>query len=432
MTTDIPVIVPVSPPTAYTCPGENHPISRSVHLSRLAAFFPTCRNCPHCDDTGGLAEQTVDRLARTRRRVARPTLFTSEGVRGIHRNELTRADADRLAAALAWLCWQDQPRPLPAGDVPHAGPVVVVGHDARPAARDLVAGVLSALVRSGCRTLEIGRVSDPCFRFAVDHLQADAGLRVTGAGCGPAWIGLDAVTARGQPLSRGGGLQRWETKTREGHSRPTRQAGQRRSFQATGVYEAHLKRHFSPTRPLSICLAAPPGPQADTLERLFGGLPWTLERVAGPDRALAERVAARTTDIGADLGLVCRDDEARAWVCDETGTPVTDRALATLLATRLLAEHPGHSVVLARDHGIESDRMVRRLGGRPRRVAGDSRSDTWQAMRDHDAILGLGDEGTIWFRETVPTCDALLMIGHLLQTLDRHDQPLSQLIARSN
>ncbi|MBQ16027.1 MAG: hypothetical protein CMJ65_02755 [Planctomycetaceae bacterium] len=430
MTTEIPVVTPGAP-VEYTCPGEDHSISRSVHLSRLAAFFPACRNCLHCDDTGGLAEQTVDRLARTRRRVARPTLFTSEGVRGIHRNELTRVDADRLVAALAWLCWQDQPRSLPAGDGPHVGPVVVVGHDARPAARDLVAGVLAALVRSGCRALEIGRVSDPCFRFAVDHLQADAGVRVTGAGCGQAWTGLDAVAAQGQPLSRGG-LERWETRTREGHSRPTRQAGQRRSFQATGVYEANLKRHFSPTRPLSICLAVPSGAQADTLERLFSGLPWTLEQVEGPDQTLAERVTKRTIARGADLGLVCYDDGARVRACDETGTPVTDQALATLLATRLLAEHPGRPVILNRGHAGESDSMIRRLGGRPRQAAGDSRSETWQAMYDHDAILGLGSEGTIWFRETVPTCDALLVIGHLLQTIDRQDQPLSQLIARSH
>jgi hypothetical protein len=45
-------------------------------------------------------------------------------------------------------------------------------------------------------------------------------------------------------------------------------------------------------------------------------------------------------------------------------------------------------------------------------------------------VLGLDRHGAIWCSEYAPTHDPLLVVAHLLQTLDRHNQPLSQLIAR--
>src|SRR5262245_33956801 len=74
----------------YICPGEIHPISRAVHLSRLAAFYPACRECPFRTDVGQLPKQAVQRLQQTERRVERKSLFTREGVRGVWLNELNR------------------------------------------------------------------------------------------------------------------------------------------------------------------------------------------------------------------------------------------------------------------------------------------------------------------------------------------------------
>lgn len=434
MTTNISDTAPLA--DEYTCPGDEHPISRSVHLSRLASFYPPCRDCPHCEDTGELARQTVERLASTRRRVARPTHFTDEGVRAVHHNELTRGDAGHLAGALAWLLWQQQPPAILPVDTPartpRRGPIVVVGHDARSSAPDLVVGVLAQLVRSGCRTVEVGLVSRPCFTFAVDHLQAAAGIFVTGAGCDVAWTGLDAVTASARPLSRGAGLEEWEARVRAGYQRPTRQGGSRRSFAANELYESTLRRHFQPTRPLEVCLGAPPGPLAATLQRLFEPLPWSLDLVPCATRASDVRVARRVRETGAAIGLICHDDDSHVDVLDECGRPVSSDALATLLVTLILSEHPGNTIVISRDRGRHLDALVRRLGGRPRRTPGISRAETWQAMHDQRAVLGLACQGDLWFREATPTSDAVLVVARLLQALDRHEGPLSQLLQRGS
>lgn len=419
----------------YTCPGDDHPISRSVHLSRLASFYPPCRDCPHCEDTGELAQQTVERLQSTRRRVARPTHFTDEGIRAVHRNELTRADAGHLAGALAWLLWQQRPPSVPTTGTPTStparGPIVVVGHDARPSAPDLVVGVLAQLVRSGCRAIEIGRVSRPCFTFAVDHLQATAGIYVTGAGCDVAWTGLDAVTSAARPLSRGAGLEQWESRANSGYQRPTRRGGSRRSFDISELYEATLRRHFQPARPLKVCLGAAPGPLAATLTRLFEPLPWSLDLLACSTPEAGKRIARRVRDTGAEIGLICRDDDGHVDVIDESGCAIPNDAIATLLTTLILAEHPGSTIVVDRESPRTLDTLTRRLGGIPRRVPGISRAEIWQAMVDHRAVLGLTGQGNFWFREATPTCDAVLVGARLLQALDRHEGPLSQLLQRS-
>ena len=93
----------------YICPGETHPISHSVHLARLAAFYPGCRDCPFRVETGQLARQTVERLQSTAKRIERKSLLTSDGVRGRYVNELNRKKAEQFCGALAGMLWRQSP-----------------------------------------------------------------------------------------------------------------------------------------------------------------------------------------------------------------------------------------------------------------------------------------------------------------------------------
>ncbi len=63
-----PTLPIVERPATYLCPGETHPISRAVHLARLAAFYPKCRTCEHRRDSGQIAHSTTDRLELTSQR----------------------------------------------------------------------------------------------------------------------------------------------------------------------------------------------------------------------------------------------------------------------------------------------------------------------------------------------------------------------------
>ena len=94
----------------YICPGERHPISRSIHLARLAAAFPPCLDCPLREDARQIAPKTSALPAPAEsQRTPRHDLFVAEGVRGVFLNEITQARAETIAAAFAIYLWDESP-----------------------------------------------------------------------------------------------------------------------------------------------------------------------------------------------------------------------------------------------------------------------------------------------------------------------------------
>jgi len=439
----------LSQPVIYVCPGEDHPIPRPVHLSRLAAYYPKCRECEHRHDTGQLPRSTVGRLQQTAARIVRPSPFGPEGVRGEYLNHLNRQLAGRVAAAVADSCWQSQPligrsadstddEERAAACPPASAPLIVIGHDARPSAPDLCVGVSSSLRRMGCEVVDVGRVSAPCHVFAVDHLQADAGLFVTGHGCEPRWIGLDLIGPRGVPWSLGDGghaacgtLRDIERRYLAGVSRPTRQAGSQRYFDAILPYRALLLKHFRDLRPLRIVCASPDPFVDQTLQQIFEPLPCDLIAVAAPRRSGDSagatgadspelRTAIKQTD--AACGIVIADDGRGIDVFDEQGKPVE---VARLLAS-LINGHRGarHLAVCVLHHDEVLFEQVSAQVGLAHRVRA-GREALVRQLFEPTTGFGIENGGRLWLQDSPPVCDAILTIGLLLRTLSRTGEPLS-------
>lgn len=446
----------------YVCPGETHAISRAVHLSRLAAFYPKCRECSHRQETGQLPHLQFEADDVEGPRESERSLLTLEGVRGVHLNELTRHKAGELAAAFASLIWETLPlagrsdlrdanskRPIR-----RSGPVVVVGFDERPASPDIVSGVAAALRRMSCQVIDIGQTSVPCFRFAVAHMHAAGGILISGHGCNPSWTGLDFAIKHGRPVSVGGrqverhadnngspvlSLEDIQQRCEQGVARPLRQGGSQRVFQVAVPYVAGLLQRFHALRPLRVTMGCPVRFVRRTLERLFENLPVMLDWIEIPQRkrdlsdandADVRRVCDRVVETSADFGFLIDDDGANVAVLDEVGAVLTPGDLLCVLADGLLAEKLGGAVVIdsaAREH------MQPRIASKEGRcwLGGWTQSDVWQTMRHESAICGGGATGRIWLRDAVPACDAILTLAQLLQTLSRDDLPLSHVVAES-
>ena len=92
---------PLPPTPEYRCPGQQHPISRAVHLGRLATFYPACRQCAHRDDTGTLSPRQVEQLQEVQSSSGPRSLFHDEGAGGVYLNDLTPAAVRQIAAAFA-------------------------------------------------------------------------------------------------------------------------------------------------------------------------------------------------------------------------------------------------------------------------------------------------------------------------------------------
>ncbi|MCA9070925.1 MAG: hypothetical protein KDA84_18475, partial [Planctomycetaceae bacterium] len=286
---------PANEEKQYICPGETHPISRSVHLSRLASFFPGCRDCPLRTDTGHLTPQTVARLQQSEHRVDRATLFGEEGVRGTYLNELSRKEAHLVAAGLASVLWEHKPlrgnSQTSAQPTSRSLPTILIGHDDRPASPDLMVGVTAGLRRMGCEVIDIGLTTKPGFWFAGDHLPVQAGIYVNGAGCPPAGMALDFLGTGGRPLSRPSRagekqltLHSVESAIRDPYQRATRNAGPYQTFQAQVPYEAGLWKHFQGLRPLRVCLASGSQLLSKTVARILQTVPGELIEIPLPKR----------------------------------------------------------------------------------------------------------------------------------------------------
>ena len=444
----------------YVCPGETHAISRAVHLSRLAAFYPRCRECPHRQETGQLPQPQFELDESSQSRESGRSLFTLEGVRGVYLNELTRHKAGELSAAFASLLWESLPlagrsdlrdanskRPIR-----RSGPVVVVGFDERPSSPDIVTGVAAALRRMSCQVVDIGQTSMPCFRFAVAHMQAAGGILISGHGCEPSWTGLDFVVKHGRPVSVSGrrvenrddkiaaqaiSLEDIDHRCQQGAVRPLRQGGSQRVFQASVPYLAGLLKRFHALRPLKVAIGCPVQFVRRTLDKLFETLPVTLDWIEIPQRRRdvlnednpdVRRVCEAVVAQAADFGLLIDDDGANVAVVDELGRLLAPGDLLCLLAEALSAEQADGAIVI---DNAARDLLQPRIAAENLRcwLGGWTQSDLWQAMRHEAATCGGGATGRVWLRDAVPTCDAILTLAQLLQALSRDDAPLSQVVA---
>jgi phosphomannomutase len=433
----------LQPEPQYVCPGEDYAISRAVHLSRLAAFYPKCRECVHRNDTAQLAAQTVEKIVASNRRAERATLFTDEGVRGVYLNELTAKKAGDIAGAFASLLWELTPleirEPAAAASplTKRLGPTVVIAHDDRPSSPDLITGVAKILRRMGCHVIDIGLATRPCFWFAVDHLQTAAGIQVAGFGHDPAWTGLDFVGPGAIPIERDYRLPDIAARQISGYQRPLRLGAGQRTFHCGPVYEAGLRKHFHALRPLKVCLGCPNRTVRDVIVRLFQPLacqlvlvpiPVRARQILNPDDIDLQRMRQAVPQAGAHFGLLINDDGQTCAVFDERGEMVAARQMTLLLAEVVLSEARHSRIVVEQSASTALLRPIDRRDG----FVAMSDANRWSvadAMREADAVFAGGDSGRYWFRETMPTCDAVLTLAKLLQALSRSDAELSLVVA---
>ncbi|HET6323285.1 MAG TPA: hypothetical protein VFG04_01190 [Planctomycetaceae bacterium] len=432
---------------AYICPGDTHPISRSVHLARLAAAFPPCRECPLRDESPRIAVRDLPVVDVERPMTPKRELVGGDGLRGIFLNTITRQFADAVATKFAEALWERAPVRTPNDGIDRGArvsrPTLVVGYDERPSSPTIFAAAVAGLRRMGCHVLDVGLVTKPCFWFAVNHLHASGGLFVTGSGAEPAWTGLDLLWEGAVPTSStdiealrsdvDGNRSRESIRS----TRPTRTAGTQRTFQANAPYEASLAPHFSDIRLRKVVCASSSPLVGQIIRRLFKGLSCELVYA---DLPLKIRNPAQRRDEGilklssivreheAQLGILIDDDGQRCGFVDERGRHVSSAAIARLIVPQLLAKRPGATVVLEPGTLVELRPLIEAMGARCQGGAGDI-SSIATAVRDFRAVYAGGDSGRHWFLDGYANCDAALVLSHVLNAIGQTDQPFSQLAA---
>lgn len=418
--------------TTFTCPGEKYPISRAVHLGRLAAFYPACRQCPHRDDSGALSPRQVEQL-REVEQLGRPQpLFHAEGAGGAYLNDLTPTTARNIAAAFGiWVKRASDGRGArgagsgPA-NLPPRNPTVILAGDGRAITAELSAAVGEGIRSSGCDLIDIGPATSACLAFAVHTQQAAGGILVGNPGQEPHIVGLQFWDAAAQPLSAGGSLEPLAELFYANINSPSQSYGSLRRMQAEATYLATMSKYYHALRPLVVIVDSASRPLLEYLQKLFAGVACRLVPCRGVRNDLPSQIRTEAAHIAVSIdgdGETCR-------VWDEQGRTISAEKLSLLLALHSLQEATDGSIVLEDSTDPQIIDRLRQLGACV--VIGDGhRAAMATAMRQDKAILGGGPSGRFWHAALgLPLPDALMTITRLLTLLSRSDEPLSAVLDR--
>ncbi|MBN2022303.1 MAG: hypothetical protein JW809_05870 [Pirellulales bacterium] len=333
----------------YQCPGSDCPISRAVHLARLAAYDPACRTCPRRGETAGLSDRRLRRIEEVESRPAARPLITSAGFEGVWLSEFGPAECQQAGRAfgidlrrLGHGIEGDSPifadaiiGPVPcdaSGTVPlgtSAGSsrVLLAGNGAAHAPEALAA-LSQGLRWAGCDVVELEPVTAGAIAWAVGRLDADGGVLVGTPGHRAHVAGL-TFWRRGAagPLA-GESLDALARLYHAALDRPRRTYGAHGRASVAEDYLAGFAGHYHALRPLAILLDTPCGPLADYLQTLTATSACAIRRdpidvEIGPGAAGGDRFhfAARIDG----NGFACR-------VWDERGAAVDVDRLARVIA----------------------------------------------------------------------------------------------------
>lgn len=254
------------------------------------------------------------------------------------------------------------------------GNLVCVGYDGRLTSPILADALIKGLMQTGMRVISIGLGPSPLLYFSVKHLDADAGIMVTGSHNPPEYNGFK-LTLRSGPLF-GHGIQEIGQIASRGvfcHNQ-----GSLHHANLQDAYVSRLLQDLQLKRPLRIAWDCGNGSAGEILKRL-------TNRIEGehvllycdidgrfpyhhPDptvdsnlKDLQETVVSQRCD----LGIAFDGDGDRIGVVDENGQILRCDTLLILYAREVLSKFPGASIIGDVKCSQVLFDSIHNLGGKP-------------------------------------------------------------------
>lgn len=325
---------------------------------------------------------------------------------------------------------------------------VVIGHDMRPSSPALADAFARGAAGQGADVVEIGLCSTDELYFASGVL-GRAGAMFTASHNPARYNGIKMCRAGAAPVGQDTGLR--EIRTQVEHwaagaplPTPRRAPGSVTRHDMLGEYAAHLLGlvDVSAVRPLRIVVDAGNGMSGLTAPAVFRDVPVEIiplyfeldgtfpnheANPLNPANIVDLQRAVRESQ--ADLGLAFDGDADRCFVVDERGEAVAPSAVTALIAARLLAAHPGGTVL----HNLITSRavpeVIREHGGVPVRTR-VGHSFIKAEMNRTGAIFGGEHSAHYYFRDFWNADTGMLAALHVIAELGSQPEPLSQLVHR--
>lgn len=357
------------------------------------------------------------------------SIIKAYDVRGIVPDELDEQLAREVGAAFVQVVGASTDRGGPGA--------VVVGHDMRPSGQMLVDAFTAGVCAQGCDVVQIGLCSTDGLYFASGRLGLP-GAMFTASHNPARYNGIKMCRAGAAPVGEETGLAEIrEMIATDQLPAEVSEPGRVRQRDLLSDYAAFLRSlvDISGVRPLRVVVDAGNGMGGYTTPAVLGtaaGLPSLPVQVlpmyfeldgtfpnheANPiDPANLVDLQERVVQVGADLGLAFDGDADRCFVIDERGETVSPSALTAMIATRMLADHPGSTIIRNLITSKAVDEIVDEHGGNVVRTR-VGHSFIKAKMAETGAIFGGEHSGHFYFRDFWRADSGMLAALHVLSVL---------------
>lgn len=324
--------------------------------------------------------------------------FKAYDIRGRVPDELNEALATRIAVAMS--------------DLLEPG-AVVIGRDVRLSSTALQAALSTGFRACGRDVLDIGLCGTEEVYFQTAHLAAAGGVMVTASHNPMDYNGLKLVREGARPISADTGLFAIRDAALQMKTTPGPATAAQRSVPDKSAYLQHLLGYVEIPRlkPLKIVVNAGNGGAGVIVDALAPHLPFEFVRIQHePDGTFPNGIpnpllpgnrqatAQAVVEHGADFGVAWDGDFDRCFFFDEAGRFIEGYYLVGLLATALLARHPGGKVVHDPRLTWNTIEMVQAAGGVPV-LCKSGHAFIKERMRAEDAVYGGEMSAHHYFRD---------------------------------
>ncbi len=271
-----------------------------------------------------------------------PNILREYDIRGVVGRQVHAADARAIGRSFGTMVRRN------------GGKRVALGYDGRLSSPELAAACIEGLAAAGVDVTSIGMAATPMLYFAVYHLDADAGIQITGSHNPPDYNGFKMMMGKksffGEEIQKLGAIAAkgdWES-------------GQGKVEQKNilDAYAARLLKDVKPGKKLKVAWDTGNGAVGVSIRSVVDKLPgehFVLnETVDGhfpahhPDPTVPknlEQLMAEVKKRGCDLGIAFDGDGDRIGAIDGQGRVLWGDQLLVLWSRDVLKNHPGATII---------------------------------------------------------------------------------------
>ena len=358
-------------------------------------------------------------------------VFREYDIRGVADRDLTSDFVNQVALAYAGALGEELGRPLK----------LAVGRDGRLSSPRIFQAFTNGLRAAGANVTDIGVGPTPLLYFAAHHLGTDGAVQITGSHNPGEDNGLKMMRGKGSFFGRD--IQGLAARILEGKLPDRSGSGELGAMDVSAAYIAALEAsvRLPSNHGVRVVVDAGNGAAGPLGVRALEALGFQVDPLFcdidgrfpnhHPDPTQPKNVQAlidRVRETGAPLGIAFDGDGDRIGAVDETGEIIWGDKLMILFSRRVLAEHPGATILgeVKCSETLFSD--IRAHGGRAL-YAKTGHSLIKTRMKEEKALLAGEMSGHIFFADRYfGFDDAIYAAARLLEIVAEEKKPLSALL----